>query len=102
MSEVTPGEPPGVEDPDDLAGFTSPLTRLLRSARTWLAALVAAALVVPAGAFLVDELAFRRSADAVVATLAGERAGAAAAGTVLLVRAVGCGGGAASDRKSVV
>jgi S1-C subfamily serine protease len=90
------------EDPDDLAGFSSPMTRLLTSARTWLAALVAAALVVPAGAFLADELSFRRSADAVVATLEGERSGAAAADTVVLVRAVGCDGRAASGTAFVV
>lgn len=87
---------------DDLAGFSSPMTRLVTSARSWLALVVAAALVVPAAAFLGDELAFRRSADAVVATLEGERVGAEAAGTVLLVRAVGCDGRAASGTAFVV
>jgi S1-C subfamily serine protease len=94
--------PGGADDPDDLVGFTTPLGRLLRSTRTWLAALVAVALVVPAGAFLADELAFRRSSDAVVATLEGERVGAAAAGTVLLVRAIDCGGAASSGTAFVV
>jgi S1-C subfamily serine protease len=100
-----PGAPhaPGTpDDPDDLAGFSSPMTRLLSTARTWLAALVALALVVPAGAWLVDELDFRRSADAVVATLEGDRAGAEAAGTVLLVRAVGCDGRSSSGTAFVV
>lgn len=90
------------EELDDLAGFRTPMTRLLASGKAWLAALVAVALVVPAGAFLVDEFAFRRSADAVVATLEGDRAGAAAAGTVLLVRAVGCDGRASSGTAFVV
>lgn len=91
-----------VEDPDDLAGFTSPMARLLTSARSWLAALVALALLLPAGAFLADELEFRRSADAVVTTLEGDRAGADAAETVLLVRAVGCDGRSSSGTAFVV
>lgn len=90
------------DDPDDLAGFSSPMTRLVASARSWLALLVAAALVVPAAAWLVDEFAFRRSAEAVVATLEGERSGADAAETVLLVRSVGCDGRASSGTAFVV
>jgi S1-C subfamily serine protease len=78
------------------------MTRLLASGRAWLAALVAVALVVPAGAFLADEFDFRRSAEAVVATLEGDRAGAAAAETVLLVRAVGCDGHGSSGTAFVV
>lgn len=97
---VAGGQP--FDDPDDLAGFSSPMTRLLASARTWLALVVAAALVVPAGAFLADEFSFRRSADAVVATLEGERTGSEAAETVLLVRAVGCDGRATSGTAFVV
>lgn len=95
-------EPASGYDPDDLAGFSSPMTRLLSSARTWLAAVVVAALIVPAGGFLADEFVFRRSADAVVATLEGELAGADAAGTVLLVRAVGCDGRRSSGTAFVV
>jgi S1-C subfamily serine protease len=90
------------DDPDDLAGFSSPMTRLVASARSWLALVVAIALVVPAAAWLVDEFAFRRSADAVVATLQGERSGADAAETVLLVRSVGCDGRASSGTAFVV
>lgn len=89
-------------DDDDLAGFRSPMTRLLSSARTWLAIVVVVAMVVPAAAFLGDEFAFRRSADAVVATLEGELAGADAASAVLLVRAVDCDGRASSGTAFVV
>lgn len=90
------------DDEDDLENVRSPMARLVASGRVWLAALVAVALVLPAGAFLVDEFAFRRSADAVVATLEGDRAGAAAAETVLLVRSVGCDGRASSGTAFVV
>ncbi len=91
-----------VRPEDDLAAFRSPLQRLGSAGRRWLAAVVAAALLVPAATFLADELSFRRSADAVVATLAGERVGAAAADTVLLVRAVGCDGRSSSGTAFVV
>jgi S1-C subfamily serine protease len=97
-----PEHPPVDPTDDDLAGFTSPMTRLLSSARTWLAIVVVVAMIVPAAAFLGDEFAFRRSADAVVATLEGELAGADAARTVLLVRAVGCDGRASSGTAFVV
>jgi S1-C subfamily serine protease len=76
--------------------------RLLTSARVWLSILVVVALVVPTTAFLVDEFDFRRSADAVVATLDGELAGADAARTVLLVRSLGCSGRASSGTAFVV
>lgn len=78
------------------------MTRLLSSARTWLAVVVVVAMIVPAGAFLADEFDFRRSADAVVATLEGDRTGAEAAETVVLVRAVGCDGRASSGTAFVV
>lgn len=90
VEAVTVDDP---DDPDDLAGFTSPMHRLVTSARAWIAAVVVIGLIVPGGAWLADELDFRRSADAVVATLDGELAGAAAADAVLLVRAIGCPGG---------
>jgi S1-C subfamily serine protease len=90
------------DDRDDLAGFSSPMTRLAEWARSWLALVVVVALIVPAGAFVVDEFVFRRSADAVVATLEGELAGAEAAETVLLVRSIGCDGRAASGTAFVV
>lgn len=81
-----------VEDPDDLDGFTSPMHRLAGIARYALVAIVVVALVIPGGAWLFDELDFRRSADAVVATVQGTLAGDAAAEAVVLVRAVGCPG----------
>jgi S1-C subfamily serine protease len=93
---------PAFEHDDDLAGVRSPMQRLVRSTRTWLAIVVVVALVVPAVAFLGDELDFRRSSAEVVATLEGERRGTAAAETVLLVRAVGCSGRNATGTAFVV
>jgi S1-C subfamily serine protease len=74
----------------------------LGSARLWLVVVIVVALIVPAGAFLADEFDFRRSADAVVATLDGELAGADAARTVLLVRSLGCSGRAGSGTAFVI
>jgi S1-C subfamily serine protease len=75
---------------------------LASSARVWLVGVIVVALIVPAGAFLADEFDFRRSADAVVATLDGELAGADAARTVLLVRSLGCSGRAGSGTAFVI
>jgi hypothetical protein len=47
-------------------------------------------LLLPTGAWLLDELQFRRSGAAVVETLEGELRGEAIADTVLLVRTTGC------------
>ncbi|MEX1162593.1 MAG: serine protease [Nitriliruptor sp.] len=93
---------PGEAPEDDLEGFSSPLSRLVASARTWLVIVVVIAMVVPAVAFLGDEWSFRRSAGEVVATLDGERSGAAAADTVLLVRSLGCSGRAGTGTAFVV
>jgi S1-C subfamily serine protease len=90
------------ESDDDLDGLQTPMSRLVGSARSWLGVLVAIALVVPAGAWLVDEFAFQRSADAVVATLDGELSGADAAATVLLVRSLGCAGAPSSTGSAFV
>jgi S1-C subfamily serine protease len=90
------------EDPDDLDDVRTPLSWLVARARTWLAVLVAVALVVPAGAWLADEIAFRRSGAAVVATLEGELAGDDAARAVLLVRAVRCGAGGSASGSAFV
>lgn len=78
------------------------MSRLSAHGRRWLAAVVAALLIVPAGAWLVAEISFRRSGAAVVATLGGELEGAAVADTVLLVRAVGCAGTSRSGSAFVV
>lgn len=96
-AEDRPGEEPalpsGAESPapeDDLEGFRTPLSRLVDHARAWMAVLVAAALVLPLGAWLVDEIRFRLSSGAVVETLEGELAGEDVAQAVLLVRTAGC------------
>jgi S1-C subfamily serine protease len=81
----------GADDADDdLARVQTPMSRLLAVSRRWLALLVAAALLLPTGAWLLDELRFRRSGAAVVETLEGELRGEDIADTVLLVRTVGC------------
>jgi S1-C subfamily serine protease len=54
---------------------------------------VALALLLPAGNWLLDELRFRSSAAEVVETLDGQRTGNAIAETVLLVRTLGCAPG---------
>jgi S1-C subfamily serine protease len=77
-------------DEDDLADVQTSMSRLLMASRRWLALLVAAALLLPTGAWLLDELEFRRSGAAVVETLEGELRGAAIGETVLLVRTTGC------------
>ncbi len=85
-------DPSDVDDPDDLEAFTSPLHRLATTGRTWIAAVLAVALIAPGLAWVGNELAFRRSADAVVATLDGELTGEAAAEAVVLVRTNACSG----------
>ncbi|MEX1178516.1 MAG: serine protease [Nitriliruptor sp.] len=96
-----PPEPP-VAPEDDLDAFSSPMSRFVTSARTWVVIVVVIALIVPTVTFLADEFDFRRSADAVVATLDGELSGAAAADTVLLVRSLGCAGGSGTGTAFVV
>jgi S1-C subfamily serine protease len=89
--DPTPQGGPGAEaEDDDLADVRTPLSRLLAASRRWLALLVAAALLLPTGAWLLDELRFRRSGAEVVETLDGTLEGAAIGRTVLLVRASGC------------
>jgi S1-C subfamily serine protease len=79
-----------VEPEDDLEGLQTSMGRLLAWSKRWLALLVAAALLLPTGAWLLDELQFRRSGAAVVETLEGALRGEAIADTILLVRATGC------------
>lgn len=93
----------GPHGPEPREELPTPLSRLVRRARRWLAALVAVALLVQAGTWLVDEVRFRVSGTAVVETLEGELADAEVADAVLLVRAVGCdpGTGASGTAFSV-
>lgn len=74
---------------DDLDGYETTMSRLARRSRGWLALLLAAALVIPAGSWLVDEFIFQRSGSAVESEL-GEDADLVA--SVLLVRSIGCSG----------
>lgn len=92
------------DDPliDDLDEVDTPMTRLGALARRGLAVLVALALVIPGGAWLVDELGFLRSGAAVVETLDGQLEGADVAGAVLLVRSVGCPGTRGSSGSAFV
>ena len=91
----------GDED-DDLAEVSTSMSRLGATARRLVAAAVALALLVPAGAWLADEIDFRRSGSAVVATVEGELSGTDAGGTVVLVRTVGCAGRSGSGSGFVV
>jgi S1-C subfamily serine protease len=97
-SDATDGapDPSGAEEPapapadeDDLEGFETPLLRLARRVRGWIALVVAIALAIPLGSWLVDELAFRSSGGAVAEQLGDD---AALADALLLVRATGCDG----------
>lgn len=78
------------------------MARLGVHGRRWLALVVAIGLVIPAGAWLVNEIGYRRSGAAVVATLEGELAGTDLARTVMLVRSVGCAGSVATGSAFVV
>lgn len=110
LTDVDAGGPPastsglllGVEPGDELEELDTPLTRLASWARRLVAAAVVAAMLVPASAWLLDELDFRRSGQAVVDTVEGELSGTDAGATVLLVRTVGCGGAAGSGSAFVV
>lgn len=83
------GPDPLPPDEDDLDGFETTWARLVRRFGPWLAGLLAVVLVLPVGGWLVDELEFRASGEAVTEALGGD---ADLADALLLVRAVGCGG----------
>ena len=55
LEHVDPDDP---DDPDDLEGVETSMSRLLARAKGWLALVVAVALVLPFGGWLVDEFAF--------------------------------------------
>jgi S1-C subfamily serine protease len=87
---------------DDLEELRARRQRRLVPLRRMLAAVVAVAMLLPAGMWLSDELGFRRASDAVVETLEGVIEGSAAADTVLLVRSVGCRPGTSSSGSAFV
>lgn len=82
-------EPTQVHDPDSLDGVQTPMSRLLGRSRWIIALILIVALVFPLGRWLVDEVAFQGSGEAVE-----EELGDAAflADAVLFVRAIDCGG----------
>lgn len=73
----------GHGDPDDLEGFETSMSRLLARAKGWLALVVAVALVLPFGGWLVDEFAFGSAGTEVEQQLGAE---AELAEALLLVR----------------
>jgi S1-C subfamily serine protease len=82
---------------DDLDGYETSMARFARRFKGWLAAIVAVALIVPAGGWLVDELLFQRSAGQVEADVA-----SGVVDAVLLVRAVSCDGQVSTGSAFVV
>lgn len=74
-------------DDTDLDGYETSMSRFSGRFGLWLAILLAIALVVPVGGWLLDEIAYRRSGDRVQ-----DRVDAALVDAVLLVRAIGCDG----------
>ena len=82
-------EPDDAYDPDSLEGLETPMSRFLGRGRWVVALVLAIALVFPVGGWLLDELAFRGSGEAVETEL-GDAAFLADA--VLLVRSIDCGG----------
>jgi S1-C subfamily serine protease len=87
---------------DDLDELRQRRARRLRPLFRLLAAVVALAMLLPAGMWLADELGFRRASQAVVETLDGALEGTDAAATVLLVRSVGCVAGTSSTGSAFV
>lgn len=77
------------EDPDDLAGFQTTMSRVFGRLRFVLGILVVLAMLIPAGGWVLDRLAVRTAGDDVVEAL-GEDAGIT--DSLLLVRSVDCAG----------
>ena len=102
MTSHSSDQAPSTDPADDLDGVRTPMTRLAGHGRRWLAALVAAALILPGGMWLVDEIRFRLAGAAVVETLAGEVSGRDIADTVLLVSVSGCAPGTRSTGSAFV
>ena len=85
-----PDDPDGAEagdDPDDLAGFQTTLSRVFGRLRIVVGVLVALALLLPAGGWVLDRLAVRSAGGAVQEAL-GEDADITE--SLLLVRSVDC------------
>jgi S1-C subfamily serine protease len=76
-------------DPDSLDGLETPMSRFLGRGRWVVALVLAIALAFPVGGWLLDEVAFRGSGDAVEAELGDS---AFLADAVVLVRSIDCGG----------
>lgn len=85
--DPTGGDEPRPDPADDLEGYETSMSRLVSRARSWLALFVALLLVVPLGGWLLQELAFSRSADTIE-----EEVSAGLADSVFLVRAARCDG----------
>lgn len=85
-------DPAGRDGPDDVDvdEVTTPLSRLARHGRRVLAVVIALALLVPAGSWLVDEIRFRTFGIDVIETLSSEDPAGAVAEAVLLVGVTGC------------
>ena len=77
------------EDPDDLAGFQTTMSRVFGRLRLVLGILVALAMLIPAGGWMLDRLAIRSAGGAVEEAL-GDDAGIT--DSLLLVRSVDCAG----------
>jgi S1-C subfamily serine protease len=93
VSVPPPDEPTGrdrTDELDPLDAIETPLSRLARHGRRLLAAVIAVALLVPAGSWLVDEIRFRTSGTEVLETLSSEDPAGAVAEAVLLVGVTGC------------
>lgn len=78
---------------DDLAGYETTMSRFVERAKGWLGVLLAAALVIPLGAGLLQTLVFDRAGDEVADQLAASELDAALADSVLLVGGTSCTGG---------
>lgn len=72
---------------DDLDGFQTTMSRVFGRMRLVLGVVVALAMLIPAGGWLLDRLAFESAGDAVEEALGDE---AAITGALLLVRSVDC------------
>jgi S1-C subfamily serine protease len=82
-------EPDGYDDPDDLEGVETTMSRLLARSKGWLALVLALALVLPFGGWLVDEFAFGSAGTEVEEQLGAD---AELADALLLVRSSDCAG----------
>ena len=80
---------------DDLAGYETPMSRFVERAKGALGILLAAALVIPLGAGLLQTLVFDRAGDEVAEQLDASELDASLAESVLLVGGTTCAGGGA-------